>query len=84
MSHHSLLGTIAAIALSVSVITPAAAHDATRTHRDLRVTKPVRTTHEAQQSLRQSYDWAEPAPVLVNPPVNLFETGRAPAQPGQW
>lgn len=84
MSHHPLLGTIAAFALSASVITTAAAHDATRPHRDLRAAKPVRTMHEAQQSLRRSYDWAEPAPVLVGPPVNLFETGRAPAQPGQW
>mgnify|MGYP005821667531 CR=1 FL=1 len=69
---------------AVTTIPAAGAHGATATFDGAKMTKPMRVKHPAPGAWQRSYDRFERFPEPIRPPVNLFETGRPPAQPGQW
>ncbi|MGJ4944276.1 hypothetical protein ACQR1W_27165 [Bradyrhizobium sp. HKCCYLS1011] len=84
MTRPFLAAAIGAVVISFSAASLASAHDVTAASERARVTKPMRVKHPARDYPRWSYNRLETAPEPVSPPVNLFERGRAPAQPGQW
>ncbi|WP_316205362.1 hypothetical protein [Bradyrhizobium sp. SZCCHNS3004] len=83
MIRQSILAAVGAVAISLAAISVARAHGPAASD-GARVTRPMRVKHPAPASWRWSNDRMETAREPVPPPVNLFETGRPPAQPAQW
>jgi len=88
MSKQSFLTALGGAAALLFAMSLAQAGDMP-THRHKHTAKATTTRHVSARALRHSYarmpvdDEVAPAPSM-SPSPNLFETGRPPAQPGQW
>jgi hypothetical protein len=83
MSKHSILAAVGAAAISIFAITLAKAGEMpSQRHARAAVTRHVETTWRHSYALMPTERDVSPAYPIV--PPNLFETGRPPAQPGQW
>jgi hypothetical protein len=83
MSKHSILAAVGAAAIPIFAITLAQAGEMpSQRHARAAVTRHVGTTWRHSYATMPTEREASPAYPIV--PPNLFETGRPPAQPGQW
>jgi hypothetical protein len=83
MSKQSFLAAVGVAALSLSAITLAQAGEmSSHQHARAAVTRHVGTTWRHSYAMLPREREASPTYPIV--PPNLFETGYAPAQPGQW
>jgi hypothetical protein len=83
MSKLSFLAAVSAAAFSLSAITLAQAGEmSSHKHARVAVTRHVGTTWRHSYAMMPIEREALPTYPVV--PPNLFETGYAPAQPGQW
>jgi hypothetical protein len=83
MSKHAFFAVLSGAAITLSAITLAQAGEIPSYKHAAATMRHVSTKTLRHSYARMPVESEAPSPVL-RPSPNLFETGRPPAQPGQW